>query len=142
MAENAEIIERLNFYIESKKGNKSALARDWGVSSPQLIQVIKGTRGLSSTMLKKALAGGYNTTWLLTGQGDPFLPGSNSSTATYQNNNASQRDELLASKDKIIELLEGKVEKLEAELTTKKVSGGTTSKARNQKVLLYPVEAS
>ena len=141
MSEKVEIIERLNFYIDRKKGNKSALARDWGVSPPQLIQVLKGTRGLSSTMLKKALANGYNTTWLLTGQGEPFLPGNNDESFTYQNKNMSQRDELLASKDKIIELLEGKVEKLEVELARKKALGGTT-KTHRSKVLQYPVEAS
>ena len=53
----------------------------------------------------------------------------------------SQRDELLASKDKIIELLEGKVEKLEVELARKKALGGTTRTHRS-KVLPYPVEAS
>ena len=106
MSEKVEIIERLNFYIERKKGNKSALARDWGVSPPQLIQVLKGTRGLSSTMLKKALASGYNTTWLLTGQGEPFLHGNNDESLPYQSKNMSQSDELLASKDKIIELFE------------------------------------
>tara|TARA_Y100001973_G_C5164504_1_gene315334 strand:- start:521 stop:943 length:423 start_codon:yes stop_codon:yes gene_type:complete len=140
MAENAEIIERLNFYIDSKKGNKSALARDWGVSAPQLIQVLKGTRGLSSTMLKKALAGGYNTTWLITGEGDPFLPGVNSEAGKIYQNASSQRDELLASKDKIIELLEGKVEELQAELKRKKVMGGTT-KTHKFKVLHHPAEA-
>ena len=140
MAENAEIIERLNFYIDSKKGNKSALARDMGVSAPQLSQVLKGTRGLSSTMLKKALAGGYNTTWLLTGQGDPFLPGANNDAGQIHQNSSSQRDELLASKDKIIELLEGKVEELQAELKRKKVLGGTT-KTHKFKVLHHPAEA-
>tara|TARA_R100000773_G_scaffold31649_1_gene27005 strand:+ start:59 stop:484 length:426 start_codon:yes stop_codon:yes gene_type:complete len=140
MAENAEIIERLNFYIDSKKGNKSALARDMGVSAPQLSQVLKGTRGLSSTMLKKALAGGYNTTWLLTGQGDPFLPGAKSDASQIYQNSSSQRDELLASKDKIIELLEGKVEKLEAELKRKKVLGATT-KTNRLNIVQYPVEA-
>ena len=140
MSEKVEIIERLNFYIESKQGNKRALARDWGVSPPQLIQVLKGSRGLSSTMLKNALASGYNTTWLLTGQGEPFLPGINDESFTFQNKNMSQRDELLASKDKIIELLEGKVEKLEVELARKKALGGTSKTQR--KVVLYPVEAS
>jgi len=140
MAENAEIIERLNFYIDSKKGNKSALARDMGVSAPQLSQVLKGTRGLSSTMLKKALAGGYNTTWLLTGQGDPFLPGANNDAGQIHQNASSQRDELLASKDKIIELLEGKVEELQAELKRKKVLGATT-KTNRLNIVQYPVEA-
>ena len=50
------------------------------------------------------------------------------------------RDELLASKDKIIELLEGKVEKLESELTIKKAPGGAT-KTHKMKILHYPVEA-
>ena len=140
MAENAEIIERLNFYIDSKKGNKSALARDMGVSAPQLSQVLKGTRGLSSTMLKKALAGGYNTTWLLTGQGDPFLPNANNDAGQIHQNASSQRDELLASKDKIIELLEGKVEELQAELKRKKVLGATT-KTNRLNIVQYPVEA-
>ena len=92
-------------------------------------------------MLKKALAGGYNTTWLITGQGDPFLPGVNSETGKIYQNSSSQRDELLASKDKIIHLLEGKVEELQAELKRKKALGGTT-KIHRSKILQYPVEAS
>ena len=54
MAENTEIIERINFYVRQKGGNKSALARDWGVSPSHLGVVMKGTRQVSSTMLKNA----------------------------------------------------------------------------------------
>ena len=55
MAENTEIIERINFYVQQKGGNKSALARDWGVHPSHLTVVLKGTRNVSPTMLMNAV---------------------------------------------------------------------------------------
>ena len=47
MEKNAEIVERIKFYINQKGGNKSALARDWAISPSHLGVVLKGTRQLS-----------------------------------------------------------------------------------------------
>ena len=120
MAENTEIIERINFYVRQKGGNKSALARDWGISPSHLGVVMKGTRQVSSTMLKNANENGYNTDWLLTGQGEPYLP-----TSAEEEPTPDYRDELLASKDKVIALLEEKNSLLEQQL--KKDRGGVTN---------------
>jgi len=131
MAENTEIIERINFYVRQKGGNKSALARDWGVSPSHLGVVLKGTRQVSSTMLKNAGDNGYNTKWLLTGEGEPYLPtsvGGDGQTTDY-------RDELIASKDEVIALLKEKNALLKLEL--KKGAGGVTER-RNGKVVPWP----
>jgi hypothetical protein len=125
MAENTEIIDRINFYVQQKGGNKSALARDWGVSPSHLGVVMKGTRQVSSTMLKNASDNGYNTKWLLTGQGEPFLPTDTTEFTDY-------RDELLASKDKVIALLEEKNELLEQQL---KKGTGVVTKRTNGKIV-------
>ena len=141
MSKNIEIVERINFYIKDRHGgNKSSLARDWGTSYPQLAAILNGTRGVPASMIRTAADNGYNIQWLLTGRGEPFLPNDGGQKPNGKPIESTNRDELLASKDKIIELLEGKVEKLEVELRRKKAVGGTTKK--NQKVLLYPVEAS
>ncbi len=111
MVEYTEIIGRINFYVRQKGGNKSALARDWGISPSHLGVVMKGTRQVSSTMLKNANDNGYNTDWLLTGQGEPYLP-----TSAEEKPAPDYRDELLASKDKVIALLEEKNSLLEQQL--------------------------
>ena len=120
MGEYTEIIGRINFYVRQKGGNKSALARDWGISPSHLGVVLKGTRQVSSTMLKNANDNGYNTDWLLTGQGEPYLP-----TSAEEESAPDYRDELLASKDKVIALLEEKNSLLEQQL--KKGRGGVTN---------------
>ena len=128
MAENTEIIERINFYVRQKGGNKSALARDWGVSPSHLGVVMKGSRQVSSTMLKNASDNGYNTKWLLSGQGEPYLP-----TSDVEKEQATDlRDELLASKDEVIALLKEKNALLEQQL--KKDLGGVT-KRTNSKIV-------
>ena len=128
MAENTEIIERINFYVRQKGGNKSALARDWGVSPSHLGVVMKGTRQVSSTMLKNASDNGYNTKWLLSGQGEPYLP-----TSDVEKEQATDyRDELIASKDEVIALLKEKNALLEQQL--KKDLGGVT-KRTNSKIV-------
>ena len=135
MAENTEIIERINFYVRQKGGNKSALARDWGVSPSHLGVVLKGTRQVSSTMLKNAGDNGYNTKWLLTGQGEPYLPtgvGGDGQTTDY-------RDELIASKDEVIALLKEKNALLEQQL--KKDLGGVTKRTNNNIVPLRTTNA-
>ena len=144
MSENTEIVKRINFYIKERhSGNKSALARDWGTSYPQLAAILNGTRGVPASMIRTAADKGYNINWLFTGEGEPFLPDDGKQRFKEKTTKLIIRDELLASKDKIIELLEGKVEKLEAELTTKKALGGTTkTQSGLGKVVLYPVEAS
>jgi hypothetical protein len=132
MAENTEIIERINFYVRQKGGNKSALARDWGVSPSHLGVVLKGTRQVSSTMLKNAGDNGYNTKWLLTGQGEPYLP-----TGVEGDGQATDyRDELIASKDEVIALLKEKNALLEQQL--KKDLGGATTRT-TRKVVRWPV---
>ena len=131
MGEHAEIIERINFYVRQKGGNKSALARDWGVSPSHLGVVLKGTRQVSSTMLKNAGDNGYNTKWLLTGQGEPYLPtsvGGDGQTTDY-------RDELIASKDEVIALLKEKNALLELEL---KKGAGVVTERKNAKVVPWP----
>ena len=130
MAENTEIIERINFYVQQKGGNKSALARDWGVSPSHLGVVMKGTRQVSSTMLKNANDNGYNTKWLLTGQGEPYLP----TSAAEKEQSTDLRDELLASKDEVIALLKEKNALLEQQL--KKDLGGAT-KRTNSKIVPF-----
>ena len=130
MAENTEIIERINFYVQQKGGNKSALARDWGVSPSHLGVVMKGTRQVSSTMLKNASDNGYNTKWLLSGQGEPYLP-----TSDVEKEQAPDyRDELIASKDEVIALLKEKNALLEQQL--KKDLGGVTKRTNNNIVPL------
>jgi len=128
MAKNTEIIERINFYVRQKGGNKSALARDWGISPSHLGVVMKGTRQVSSTMLKNANDNGYNTKWLLTGQGEPYLP----TTAEEKEQATDYRDELIASKDEVIALLKEKNSLLEQQL--KKDLGGVT-KRTNSKIV-------
>lgn len=127
MAENTEIIERINFYVRQKGGNKSALARDWGVSPSHLGVVMKGTRQVSSTMLKNANDNGYNTKWLLTGQGEPYLP-----TSPEKEQATDLRDELIASKDEVIALLKEKNALLEQQL---KKGLGTVTKRTNSKIV-------
>ena len=128
MAENTEIIERINFYVRQKGGNKSALARDWGVSPSHLGVVMKGTRQVSSTMLKNAKDNGYNTKWLLTGQGEPYLP-----TSDVKKEQAlDYRDELIASKDEVIALLKEKNALLEQQL---KKGLGEATKRTNRKIV-------
>ena len=134
MAENTEIIERINFYVRQKGGNKSALARDWGVSPSHLGVVMKGTRQISSTMLKNANDNGYNTKWLLTGQGEPYLP----TSATEKGQATDLRDELLASKDEVIALLKEKNALLEQQL--KKGLGGVT-KRTNSKIVPWRTDS-
>ena len=135
MAENTEIIERINFYVRQKGGNKSALARDWGVSPSHLGVVLKGTRQVSSTMLKNAGDNGYNTKWLLTGQGEPYLP-----TGEKGDGQATDyRDELIASKDEVIALLKEKNALLEQQL--KKDLGGITKRTNNNIVPLRTTNA-
>ena len=135
MAENTEIIERINFYVRQKGGNKSALARDWGVSPSHLGVVLKGTRQVSSTMLKNAGDNGYNTKWLLTGQGEPYLP-----TGEKGDGQATDyRDELIASKDEVIALLKEKNALLEQQL--KKDLGGVTKRTNNNIVPLRTTNA-
>ena len=133
MAENTEIIERINFYVRQKGGNKSALARDWGISPSHLGVVMKGTRQVSSTMLKNAGDNGYNTDWLLTGQGEPYLPTTIQETEAgaykFKRGAAGEtdyRDELIASKDEVIALLKEKNALLEQQL--KKDLGGVTNR--------------
>ena len=128
MAKNTEIIERINFYVRQKGGNKSALARDWGISPSHLGVVMKGTRQVSSTMLKNANDNGYNTKWLLTGQGEPYLP----TTAVEKEQATDYRDELIASKDEVIALLKEKNSLLEQQ--QKKDLGGVT-KRTNSKIV-------
>lgn len=130
MAQNTEIIERINFYVRQKGGNKSSLARDWGVSPSHLGVVLKGTRQVSSTMLKNAGDNGYNTKWLLTGQGEPYLP-----TGVEKDGQATDyRDELIASKNKVIALLEEKNALLEQQL--KKGTGVVTERTKGKIVPL------
>jgi hypothetical protein len=131
MGEHAEIIERINFYVRQKGGNKSALARDWGVSPSHLGVVLKGTRQVSSTMLKNAGDNGYNTKWLLTGQGEPYLP-----TGVEGDGQATDyRDELIASKDEVIALLKEKNALLESQL---KKGLGVVTERTNGKVVPWP----
>mgnify|MGYP003660051990 FL=1 len=131
MIEPSEIIERINFYIRQKGGNKSALARDWGISPSHLGVVLKGTRQVSATMLKNALAQGYNTEWLLTGEGSPYLASKAKEiglqTSIFKHGE-DYRDELISSKDDVIALLRKENERLEQELLTKKVPGVATKK--------------
>jgi hypothetical protein len=127
-SKSTEIIGRINFYVQQKGGNKSALARDWGISPSHLGVVMKGTRQVSSTMLKNANDNGYNTKWLLSGQGEPFLP-----TSDEEKEQAPDyRDELIASKDEVIALLKEKNALLEQQL--KKDMGGVT-KSTNAKII-------
>ena len=126
MAEYTEIIGRINFYVRQKGGNKSALARDWGVSPSHLGVVMKGSRKVSSTMLKNANDNGYNTKWLLSGQGEPYLP-----TSDVEKEQAPDyRDELIASKDEVIALLKEKNALLEQQL--KKDLGEATERTNNK----------
>ena len=127
MVEYTEIIERINFYVRQKGGNKSALARDWGISPSHLGVVLKGTRQVSSTMLKNANDNGYNTDWLLTGQGEPYLP-----TISEEEPTPDYRDELIASKDEVIALLKEKNVLLEQQL---KKDGGGVTKRTNSKIV-------
>jgi hypothetical protein len=127
MCEHTEIIGRINFYVRQKGGNKSALARDWGISPSHLGVVMKGTRQVSSTMLKNANDNGYNTDWLLTGQGEPYLP-----TSSKEEPTPDYRDELLASKDKVIALLEEKNSLLEHQL---KKDRGVATRFTNSKIV-------
>jgi len=128
MGEHAEIIERINFYVRQKGGNKSALARDWGVSPSHLGVVLKGTRQVSSTMLKNAGENGYNTKWLLTGEGEPYLP----TDVAGGRQTTDYRDELIASKDEVIALLKEKNALLESEL--KKGMGVVTERTKDNVV--------
>ena len=130
MAENTEIIERINFYVRQKGGNKSALARDWGVHPSHLTVVLKGQRNVSSTMLMNAVKNGYNTEWLMKGEGEPYLP-----TGEKGDGQATDyRDELIASKDEVIALLKEKNALLEQQL--KKDLGGVTKRTNNNIVPL------
>ena len=126
MAENAEIIKRINFYVHDKHGgNKSALARDWGTSYPQLAAILNGSRGVPASMIRTSADKGYNVNWLLTGEGEPYL----ATTETVQKESqAGYVDKLLASKDEIILLQREKIDSLQAELLTKKVPGVATKK--------------
>ena len=135
MVEYTEIIERINFYVRQKGGNKSALARDWGVSPSHLGVVMKGTRQVSSTMLKNANDNGYNTDWLLTCQGEPYLP----TSAEEKEQSTDYRDELLASKDEVIALLKEKNVLLEQQL--KKDLGGATKRTNHNIVPLRTTNA-
>ena len=128
MGEHAEIIERINFYVRQKGGNKSALARDWGVSPSHLGVVLKGTRQVSSTMLKNAGENGYNTKWLLTGEGEPYLP----TDVAGGRQTTDYRDELIASKDEVIALLKEKNALLEQQL---KKGLGTVTKRTSSKIV-------
>ena len=115
---NAEIVERIKFYITQKGGNKSALARDWGISPSHLGVVLKGTRQLSSTMIENAGNKGYNPDWLLNGLGEPYL----TKTVEAQQENAPDYfEELLEAKNLIISLLEEKIERLETLLAQQKL---------------------
>jgi len=81
-------------------------------------------------MLKNADDNGYNTKWLLTGQGEPYLPtgvGGDGQATDY-------RDELIASKDEVIALLKEKNALLEQQL--KKDLGGVTKRTNNNIVPL------
>jgi hypothetical protein len=127
MAENTEIIERINFYVRQKGGNKSALARDWGVHPSHLTVVLKGQRNVSPTMLMNAVKNGYNTEWLMKGEGEPYLP-----TSPEKKQATDYRDELIASKDEVIALLKEKNSLLEQQL--KKDLGGVT-KRTNSKIV-------
>ncbi len=130
MAEKTEIMERINFYVRQKGGNKSALARDWGISPSHLGVVMKGTRQVSSTMLKNASDNGYNTDWLLTGQGEPYLP----TSAVGKEQSTDYRDELIATKDEVIALLKEKNAILEQQL--KKDLGEVTKRTKGKIVPL------
>lgn len=135
MAENTEIIERIKFYVQQKGGNKSALARDWGVHPSHLTVVLKGTRNVSPTMLMNAVKNGYNTEWLMKGQGEPYLP-----TGEKGDGQATDyRDELIASKDEVIALLKEKNALLEQQL--KKDLGGVTKRTNNNIVPLRTTNA-
>jgi len=131
MGEHAEIIERINFYVRQKGGNKSALARDWGVSPSHLGVVLKGTRQVSSTMLKNAGENGYNTKWLLTGEGEPYLP----TDVAGGRQPTDYRDELIASKDEVIALLKEKNALLESAL---KKGMGVVTERTSGKVVPWP----
>ena len=131
MGEHAEIIERINFYVRQKGGNKSALARDWGVSPSHLGVVLKGTRQVSSTMLKNAGENGYNTKWLLTGEGEPYLP----TDVAGGRQTTDYRDELIASKDEVIALLKEKNALLESAL---KKGMGVVTERTSGKVVPWP----
>ena len=127
MAENTEIIERINFYVRQKGGNKSALARDWGVHPSHLTVVLKGKRNVSPTMLMNAVKNGYNTEWLMKGEGEPYLP-----TSPEKEQATDLRDELLASKDEVIALLKEKNALLEQQL---KKGLGTVTKRTSSKIV-------
>ncbi len=136
MAENAEIIERINFYVRQKGGNKSALARDWGVHPSHLTVVLKGKRNVSPTMLMNAVKNGYNTEWLIKGEGEPYLP-----TSEVEKEQATDiRDKLIASKDEVIALLKEKNELLEQQL--KKDLGGVTKRTNSKIVPLRTTNIS
>ena len=128
MAENTEIIERINFYVRQKGGNKSALARDWGVHPSHLTVVLKGKRNVSPTMLMNAVKNGYNTEWLIKGEGEPYLP----TSATEKEQATDLRDELLASKDEVIALLKEKNALLEQQL---KKGPGVVTQRTNSKIV-------
>jgi len=131
MAENTEIIERIKFYVQQKGGNKSALARDWGVHPSHLTVVLKGTRNVSPTMLMNAVKNGYNTEWLMKGQGEPYLP----TGVAGGRQPTDYRDELIASKDEVIALLKEKNALLELEL---KKGAGVVTERTNGKVVPWP----
>ena len=135
MAENTEIIERINFYVRQKGGNKSALARDWGVHPSHLTVVLKGKRNVSPTMLMNAVKNGYNTEWLMKGEGEPYLP----TSAVGKEQSTDYRDELIASKDEVIALLKEKNALLEQQL--KKDLGGTTTRTSSKIVPLRTTNA-
>ena len=135
MGEHAEIIDRIKFYVQQKGGNKSALARDWGVHPSHLTVVLKGTRNVSPTMLMNAVKNGYNTEWLMKGQGEPYLP----TDVAGGRHPTDYRDELIASKDEVIALLKEKNALLEQQL--KKDLGGVTKRTNNNIVPLRTTNA-
>jgi len=86
-------------------------------------------------MLKNAGENGYNTKWLLTGQGEPYLP-----TGEKEDGQTTDyRDELIASKDEVIALLKEKNALLEQQL--KKDLGGITKRTHNNIVPLRTTNA-
>ena len=79
-------------------------------------------------MLKNANDNGYNTDWLLTGQGEPYLP----TSAVEKEQSTDYREELIASKDEVIALLKEKNALLEQQL---KKDLGVVTKRTNSKIV-------
>jgi len=79
-------------------------------------------------MLMNAVKNGYNTEWLMKGEGEPYLP----TDVAGGRQSTDYRDELIASKDEVIALLKEKNALLEQQL---KKGLGTVTKRTSSKIV-------